>query len=181
MESLSLAPTSTRRYSASTRHTLLLIVSTAIFLVLVIIGDYGPHLMANNLCYKYLGCNAGFFGYDVLVHFFSGMTEVVFILWLARGSAYYDIFHNNGFWKNFLILMGICALIGVSWEIVEFSYDHFRMDVLHMNLIHPNLLAQPSNADTMGDLTMGLIGAAFAAGISKLFAPEIVWRKTTNK
>jgi len=33
------------------------------------LGHMGPHFMANGVCYRLLGCNSGFFGYDVVVHF----------------------------------------------------------------------------------------------------------------
>ena len=45
----------------------------------------------------------------------------------------------------------------------ECARDAIRLDVLHEHLLnfrlHINLLEQPSNLDTMGDLTSALVGA----------------------
>lgn len=130
----------------------------SIFAVQDFVGGYFFSWLNNSKCFTYLGCNAGFFGYDALVHFFSGMTEAVFIFWLAEKSQKFNFLHKS-FWKNAIIIISIVALLGIGWEIIEFSYDQIRTHVLHQNLLDPNRLVQPNNIDTMGDLISTLIGA----------------------
>jgi hypothetical protein len=131
-----------------------------VFLFLSIGGDL-IHWMSNQACYTYFGCNLGFFGYDALVHFTSGMTEITLIIWLTRKSP--------AGWRHPLVLIALAALIGVSWEFIEYCFDHYRMLVLHENLLYPiNTMTQPTNSDTMGDLTFGIIGAAIMTLFSKL-------------
>ncbi len=138
------------------------------FLLMFLVLEFGGKalgFMQNAMCYRWLGCNAGFFGYDALVHFVGGITIAIGVLWLSKKSKKLDFFHiDEIFWKRMLIILAVAALIGVVWEALEFSYDLFRVLVLHINLLYPNQLAQPSNADTMGDLVFGLTGA-FGAGL----------------
>ena len=136
----------------------------ALFFAMVILGNHGPSLMANNRCFQLLGCNIGFFGYDALVHFVSGVTEVILIVWLIGKFPSLSLFHHR-YWKNFLTLVAVVALIGCLWEMAEFGQDHFRMNVLHKNLTTPNNLDQPNNSDTMGDLVFSIFGATIAASI----------------
>ena len=66
-------------------------------------------------------------------------------------------------------MLGLVALVSVLWEIFEFSYDSFRIYVLHHDLLQPvNHLTQPSNADTMGDLIFGLVGASVVLALLKI-------------
>lgn len=125
--------------------------------------------MDNSLCFRYFGCNAGFFGYDAFVHFLGGILEATFMLWLAKNYRRLNIFHET-FWKNLFVLIAIVALISISWEMFEFSYDHVQTNLLHEDILHPyDVKLQPSNDDTMGDLTFGLLGALSAIVILKLF------------
>jgi hypothetical protein len=57
----------------------------------------------------------------------------------------------------------LVLLIGFLWEFVEFSCDHYRILVLHINIISPNTLYQPTNDDTMGDLSAEVVGALLVA------------------
>ena len=139
---------------------------------LFIIGDlFGQ--MQNSRCFQYLGCNSGFFGYDALVHFISGMMQATFIVWLARRYVRFNILHDS-FWKNVFTIIAFVALIGVSWEIFEFLGDRFRIYFFHMDLLNTGRLFQASNSDTMGDMTLALIGAKIilltlkTTGIDKL-------------
>lgn len=133
-----------------------------IFMVMWIVSVRGPTLISNDKCFAVLGCNVGFFGYDALLHFVSGIMDAVVIVWLARKFPSISLFHQR-FWKNFLIVIALVALIAVSWEFGEYCHDQFRMNVLHENLTMPNHLDQPSNADTMGDLTFSILGSALTA------------------
>ena len=129
-------------------------------------------MMKNSQCFKYLGCNAGFFGFDAFVHFLAGILFIMFVLWLFHRYPKLNLLHAN-FWKTAVILLAIVALLGVTWEVIELAADHIRMDVLHENLTHPNRLAQPSNGDTMGDLTFALLGAALSIGALKKFDAKV--------
>jgi TRAP-type uncharacterized transport system fused permease subunit len=130
-------------------------------------------LMENSHCYPFLGCNAGFGGYDAIVHFMSGIMLVFSLLWIFRRFPAYSLL-TKPFWKNLLIILSIVALICVCWEFLEYLDDHFRVYVLHMNLLNPNRLSQPSNADTVGDMIFELIGTfATACGI-RFFTKDIV-------
>jgi hypothetical protein len=94
--------------------------STLAFLIADVIGStsFGFGFMKNDYCFKYLGCNAGFFGYDAIEHFLSGLSEGFLFLWLSHRSEKFDFLRNGSFWKNFLVLLGLVALVGVGWEIM---------------------------------------------------------------
>ena len=141
------------------RLGVLLVASVSVFILFEVVGGIVFGLMQNYHCFKYLGCNAGFFGYDAFIHFLAGMMELVFILWLAKKSPKFNFFHED-IRKNIIILISLVALVAVSWEIWEFSGDRLRIVLSHQDLLHPNRLFQPSNSDTMGDLCFTLFGAA---------------------
>ena len=140
------------------------VTSVTIVLGLSLLGNYGPSLMTNDKCFSWLGCNIGFFGYDALIHFISGTMDVALIIWLMTKFPSFSLFHNR-FWKNLLTVVALVALIAVLWEILEFSHDYFRMNILHENLTTPNTLDQPSNTDTMGDMTLSLLSATTTASL----------------
>jgi len=143
-----------------------LCVIVPIFLFGTIGGDiFG--LMSNQACYTLFGCNVGFFGYDAMMHLLSGLVEVTLILWLVRKKPALNPF-SSSFTKNVVIMVAICVLLGVLWELGEFTFDSYRIYVLHQDLFHPNLLAQASNSDTMGDLTFGMAGAYLSTLLYKL-------------
>ena len=149
-----------------------LMLSVVIFFIGVILGKFGPVLIANDKCYPIIGCNVGFFGYDAVLHFFSGIIDATAIICFMKAFPKFSLFHKT-FWKNLLIIASLTALISLCWEVGEFSHDQFRMNVLHENLTSPkNHLDQPSDADTMGDMTF-----AEVASILAIFT----FRKTINK
>lgn len=121
---------------------------------------------ANELCYKYLGCTSGFFGYDAIEHFLFGLAAIWIIVWVCGKFPKYSILHAER-WKTVLILIALAALISVAWELFEFAHDIFRLDILREHLLnwrlHINLLDQPTNTDTMGDLTFSLFGSILAS------------------
>ena len=143
----------------------------AIFILGWALGIRGPVFIDNYKCYALLGCNMGFFGYDAVLHLWSGIMDVVLIIWITRKFPAVNIFHKQ-FWKNFLIIISFVAFISVAWEIGELGHDQYRMKVLHQNLTVPNHLDQPSNDDTMGDMTFAIIGAALTAGALKSLIPK---------
>lgn len=120
--------------------------------------------MADNKCYPFLGCNNGFFGYDAVVHAVYGIWGAILIIWLMEKFPSISLLHNN-FWKNFLIVVSVVLLIGFSWEFYEFCHDQFFMKILHENITTPNRRLQPSNDDTMGDLTFSVLCATITASL----------------
>lgn len=119
----------------------------------------------NSTCYPYLGCDAGFFGYDALEHFLFGFAAVWVIVWLCRKFPRRSILTAEH-WKSGLILVASAMLIAVFWEMGEFLRDAYLLDIARERLfdlqLHINYLAQPSNFDTMGDLTLNLLGSLLA-------------------
>lgn len=141
--------------------TLLVSIST-IWALLTIGGEFVFTWAGNTACSKYLGCVSGFFGYDAFEHLFFGIAAALAILWLCARFPKYSILHEKR-WKAFLTVVAIVALIAVLWEILECAHDYFRIDVLGEHLfnfrLHINTLDQPTNLDTMGDITFSLIGS----------------------
>jgi hypothetical protein len=150
----------------SSRLGNLVIILVILFLFMAWGGDYFGW-MSNAACYAYLGCNAGFFGYDAIVHMLSGITEVFAFIWITRTFARLDIFNHDTFWKNVLTMVACAALAGVVWEMGECALDSIRLYWLHQNILVPNHLLQPTNDDTMGDLSFGILGAFITACFSK--------------
>ena len=142
-----------------------LAVTVIVFFIGVILGKFGPVFIANIKCYKFLGCNAGFFGYDAVLHFVSGILDATAIVVFFRKFPKLSLFHLSfaSFWKNLVIIAALTALISLSWEIGEFSHDQFRINVLHENIVATNHLDQPSDADTMGDMTFAEIASILTA------------------
>ena len=139
----------------------LLLAGIATSLLLEFMGEVYPDWIANPLCFRYLGCNAGFLGYDALIHFCSGIAETLTLFWAAANFSKFDMFRSASLAQSVVYMLGIIGLISIGWELIEFSYDGIRMVFFHINLLVPNTLSQPSNADTVGDLVCGLVGALF--------------------
>lgn len=129
---------------------------------LMTVGSEPLGLMKNSTCLPHLGCNAGFFGYDALTHFLCGIVIALGLAWLSDRHPGWNIFGRSAL-RNLFVILAVAALIGTLWEVLEFCFDYFRAYALHMNLYSPNQAAQPSNADTVGDMAFGLLGAFFAS------------------
>ncbi len=169
-------PEENKKYQ-NKRHSLLIWITIGLFILLEFVIAHalrfdGKDLMHNDLCFKYLGCNAGFFGYDALVHLTSGIFEAPILIWLYEKYYNIGLFHDlkrHDFLRNLVILIALITLICFGWEMVEFLYDQFRMDILHQTLFipgHLNNLVQPSDTDTMGDITFGMLGGIIGGFIS---------------
>jgi hypothetical protein len=143
-------------------------ISILFFLVISIWGNVsGP--MDNDTCYRLLGCNIGFFGYDAFVHFFSGVMDVIAFLWVISLMPKLYIL-NDAFWKNVFILVLVAAFVGSLWEVGEFIIDYIKVNFLHINIFAPvNRMYQPTNSDTIGDMSFNMLGAFIAACISRVF------------
>ncbi len=155
--------------------SIFLLISLAVFVFFEFIAG---HLlwpaMNNSSCLNYLGCNAGFFGYDALVHFTAGIMETAFILWLINKYPNLNSFQYK-FARNLFMFSCLIIFIGVFWEFFEFALDHIRMDLLHLDLLHPiNRLYQASNDDTMGDLFFGWLASILAILSIKIFKRDVL-------
>ena len=140
----------------------LFISASVIWLGITTLGEFIYNWAGNETCSKYLGCIDGFFGYDAFEHLFFGIAGAIFIIWLCERFPKYSILHSE-WWKVGLTVVAVIALASVIWEMYECGYDALRVDILHETLrnfrIHLNLLDQPTNLDTMGDLTFSLVGS----------------------
>ena len=137
--------------------------ATVLFLIVGAFGE-GPiaHYASNTICNAYINCTVGFFGYDAIEHFLSGVSVTLILIWIFKKFPTYSLFTPTR-WKNIVILLALVISISVVWEIIECAYDIFRFDILvEPSLgvkLHLNILAQPTNLDTMGDLIFGAFGA----------------------
>jgi len=148
-----------------------IIVTGAAYIVFEFFADAWTYWIDNALCFRYLGCNAGFFGYDAAVHFLAGVFEAVLLVWLCQRFPRFCVLHEDSIRKNILVIVSLVVLLTLGWELWEFSVDHLRMDVLGENLSNPNVLGQPSGSDTMGDFAFGAVGALVGALVVKRVDP----------
>ncbi len=151
-------------HGMNTRHGVIAVCSTIIYTAVTMYGEFFNGA-PNSACFKYLGCDESFFGYDALEHFLFGFVAVWIIVWLCEKYPEYSIL-DAVTWKSVLSLMSLVALIAIGWEIGECFRDAFLLDILHTPLVnlrlHINFLSQPSNFDTMGDLSLSLLGSLLA-------------------
>jgi hypothetical protein len=159
-----------------------LAVATVVWLVISILGEFVTGWATNNMCYAYLGCNDGFFGYDAVEHFVFGFALVFAFLWLGRMLPTVSFVAGNRT-KTVLTLLAHVALVAVVWEMVECGWDQYRITILHETLfsfrLHVDQLAQSSNLDTMGDILCTILGALFSSAMAEFLEPQIL--KTTKR
>lgn len=144
------------------RFIFLFTFSFFIYALLIIAPYIWPVLMDNVTCFKYLGCNSGFFGYDAIQHLLFGSTLLFAIIWFCKKFPKYSIFEKER-WKNIIILISLITLVALLWELLEFFHDSYNVTILHEHLLnyrlHINTLDQPSNQDTMRDMFFNVFGA----------------------
>ena len=131
------------------------------FLGQVGVGSASTGLMKDGLCFSYVGCNSGFFGYDAFVHFCAGVAGTLFFVWLCRTYPSIDILPATRRGR-LLVIFASVMLCGFFWELLEFSGDLISVHILHLSVLHPNNLSQPTNADTMGDMSFNGLGSLVA-------------------
>ena len=148
----------------------LIILFSTVWAGVTFFGEFIYFWAGNATCSKYLGCVAGFFGYDAFEHFFFGILCVLIIIWFCEHFPKYSVLTKTN-WKDVIIIISLVAFVAVFWEIVECAHDALRVDVLHESLrnfsLHLNLLDQPTNLDTMGDIVFSLLGSIVAICITK--------------
>ena len=143
-------------------HLMVTGVLFLIWFVMSVVGENGSLWAGNNTCDKYLGCVDGFFGYEAFEHILFGITGSIIVMRICALFPKYSILHPQK-WKNILMVVSIVMLVSVFWEMIECAHDVFRVYALHESLLNfrkdVNLLDQPSNLDTMGDLTFAFLGS----------------------
>jgi hypothetical protein len=95
---------------------------------------------------------------DVVMHFWGGATVGLFFIWLFFYSR--RLTAQN--WPRpifLLLILSFGAFVGVGWEFFEFLFDTLVAQRTHWPP------AQLGLQDTMGDLLMDLLGAAFIGAI----------------
>ncbi|MFZ2804472.1 MAG: hypothetical protein WA001_04570 [Patescibacteria group bacterium] len=135
---------------------------SAIWLCITVLGEHVFTWAGNATCSAALGCVSGFFGFDAFEHLFFGVALALVIVFLCMRFPKYSILHSER-WKTVLTIVATVVLVSVLWEIFECIHDAFRVDILHEALsnlrLHIDLLDQPSNLDTMGDLSFAMLGS----------------------
>jgi len=91
--------------------------------------------------------------FDIPMHFLGGCWIAVLFFWLFNkklNQKYREILEGN-FLISLILCLGFVSLVGVLWELFEFSLDHF---ILAKN----SILIQGDLTDTIKDLFMDLAG-----------------------
>ena len=150
------------RASRPRQVAVLLVAMTVIWIGTTLCGEFVYTWAGNATCSNYLGCVSGFFGYDAFEHLYFGVALSLLVLWLCERFPAYSIAHPKP-WKTLLAVVSFVVMVSVFWEMLECAHDYFRLDILHEHLInfrlHINALDQPTNLDTMGDLTAAFVGS----------------------
>ncbi|PIT92379.1 MAG: hypothetical protein COU08_02645 [Candidatus Harrisonbacteria bacterium CG10_big_fil_rev_8_21_14_0_10_42_17] len=97
--------------------------------------------------------------YDIVLHYIGGFFSAIFFFYIfgnTRCKQYANFLENK--WVTLVLTVSFVALIGVLWEVFEFSFDHliaarYGIDMSQLGLV-----------DTMGDLVVDLLGG-LAAGL----------------
>lgn len=101
---------------------------------------------------------------DTLSHFLGGLTiaySIYYTLSLIEKNDWIIIKKNN---LKAVIIVAVTVSVAVCWEFYEFLSDHFL-----------GTLMQPSNADTIKDLSMGMLGSII---FSTIFLHKINSKKS---
>jgi len=98
---------------------------------------------------------------DIPMHFFGGFWIAIFFLWFRKNTI--NIFAQNSFLGDLVVLLGWVALIGVFWEFFEYFLDY----IWAIKGVIP--LSQVSITDTLKDLLMDLLGGALAFFLQTLY------------
>ncbi len=111
---------------------------------------------------NFLGLHFGWYWqnwhFDKINHFLGGFfVGGVFFYFFQKKTVVLDL---RGNWLiTFVLVLGFTALVGVCWELFEFSLDQ----ILGIGQKVTPLIAQGNVADTMGDLFFDLLGSGFFA------------------
>lgn len=97
--------------------------------------------------------------YDILVHFFGGVSMAItgyLLLKLCEKQKWIRIHNKYIYWL--LIICYVCAT-AILWEFYEFLCDHYL-----------GTFNQPSLADTIGDMFNGMVGGIVGGVL-------LIWKK----
>lgn len=110
--------------------------------------------------------------WDIALHGSSaiafGLLGFVFVLMMFEGDRF-----AAPPWAMCILAFGLAVTVGVSWEIFEFLMDQW----FGLNMQKSGL------QDTMGDLIVDVIGAAFATGVGYIYLrakDQSVWAWPIN-
>ena len=98
-----------------------LLLTLLLFATLDLFGQIYPFWLNSSLCFKYLGCNAGIFGYDAALHVACGLTCIFFFLWLNDRNPNWTLLPKNT-GAQIVSLLALVCLIGVAWEMSEYAW-----------------------------------------------------------
>ncbi len=99
-----------------------------------------------------------------IVHFLGGLSIAVTAYFILQKIKNYNVIKTNTKLADFFLILFFVMSITVFWEFYEFLSDKYLFTS-----------AQPSVADTMKDMFMGMLGAiSFGVGwaVSYLFKPK---------
>lgn len=94
--------------------------------------------------------------YDLLLHFLGGMWVAIAANKFLRISTSLTFTRSN--LVRPLLIIALVALIGVTWEIYEFTIDEIFFEERAL------WRAQDGNTDTMTDLMIDLLGGVVVTG-----------------
>ncbi len=97
--------------------------------------------------------------FDSIMHFSGGIVIAFCFILLLRIAQQEKKIGKINLGILFIVILGLVALSAVSWEFYEYLLDIFSPAAS---------LRQPSVADTMGDLFMGLVGGSVGFLIAKI-------------
>lgn len=130
------------------RELLLLVFLLALFALLEFIIGAGFSWAAPDVCFRYIGCNRGFFGFDGITHAVSGAAEGTIFAILVRGARRQRTLRRHLF---MLALFALCLAIG--WELTEWFVDNLQLPLRYPELFFGTTAGyQLSRIDTFGDI-----------------------------
>lgn len=88
---------------------------------------------------------------DIPMHFFGGVSIGVSYYLLLKYWEQKRFIEEQPIWFTFTYILSLIAFTAVVWEFHEYALDYYF-----------GATTQPSNADTMGDLFLGLLGGAIS-------------------
>ncbi len=96
---------------------------------------------------------------DLIMHGSSGVLIALFASYLLKKDI-----NKQSMFKNFFVILGLVCLVGVLWEIYEYSYDCLFDDNTQKYIKDDiPLIGHAALVDTMEDLILDAIGGVIGA------------------
>lgn len=137
----------------------LLVCLAALFAVAEFVLGHIAGYMAVDACFRYIGCNVSYFGYDGVVHWIAGLTIGVIIL-LVLLWHYQKVPPPHKVWKTVSVIFLLALLVAIAWELVEYAAD--SLNIIILKPINGSQY-QLSTADTIGDIFVSTLGSLMSA------------------